>query len=161
MIADTLEKHGLTMRLIALVSILALGVAGCSKKDEAGTEVTQEVPAPAPETPAEAPAENADAAAAAAPAPAPDASATEAAVVLDNAQMSEDLNAIPGALDQANYDTAVENLAALGAAPKSDVQDQAYREQLQRTIEYLRQKAETDAAARAAYQKLGRATMGR
>ena len=144
------------MRIIALLSVVALGVVGCSKSEETGSELTQDTAAPAA---AEAPAEGGGDAAAAAPAPAPEPAAPE--MVVDNAQMNQDLTAIPGALQQANYDTAVENLAALGMAPKTDAQELAYRQQLQNTIEYLRQKAETDAAAAAAYQKLGRATMGR
>jgi hypothetical protein len=149
------EKHRLTMRLIALLSVLALGLVGCSKKEAPAADVAQDPAAATAETPAEAPAEAPTEAAA----PAPEANTTEAAV--EGGQLSQDLNAVPGSLEQANYDTAIENLAAVGYAPKTEAQEQAYQDQLRRTMEYLRQKAETDAAARAAYQKLGRATMGR
>jgi hypothetical protein len=76
-------------------------------------------------------------------------------------QLNADLQAVPTALQGQDYDGAVDSLATIGLAPKTAAQQEAYLQQLYQTQEYLRQRAEEDARARAAYQRLGRTMTGR
>jgi Skp family chaperone for outer membrane proteins len=139
-----------TMRTLVFGLLLSLGLAACSKKEvavdasdpAAGTnadQVTAETP-PAEPAPAEAP-------------PAQDVQVVEV--------IAQDLNAVPETLEKQNYDGAVDALTAAKLTAGTPEQVKAYREQLYRAIEYLQKKAETDAKAQEAYQRLGKQMMGR
>jgi hypothetical protein len=67
------------------------------------------------------------------------------------------------ALQQQNYTVAVDTLAQVGRDSQklSDAQRIQYMQQLQRTMDELARAAETDAAAKAAYERLGRMATGR
>ena len=141
------------MRILIILPLLALGLAGCSKKESA--DVSQETPA----TNDQAAADQAVAEPAAEPAPAEPAPAPDPAV--DNAMIAQDLNAVPDTLQKQDFDGAVDALSAANLAAQTDEQKRAYQEQLYRTLEALQKQAETDAKAREAYERLGRRTMGR
>jgi len=67
------------------------------------------------------------------------------------------------ALQQRNYDAAVDALAQSGPSNQnlSDAQRIQYMQELQRTMDALARAAQTDAAAKAAYVRLGRVATGR
>ena len=139
------------MKMVLLCPLLAVALAGCSKKEVAADDSqppastnTEAAAEPAPEQPAPA----ADAA------PAPE-------VQVVDVQISKDLNALPDTLKNQDYDAAVDTLTAAKLAAMSEDQRRAYMEQMYKTLQYLQQKAETDARAQEAYQKLGRRMMGR
>jgi hypothetical protein len=133
------------MRTLASSLVLALGLVACSKK-----EVAVDASEQATTT-------NADQAAAeAAPADAAPAQDVQTVEVI-----AQDLNAVPETLQKQDYDGAVDTLTAAKLTAATPEQEKAYREQLYRTLEYLQKKAETDAKAQEAYQKLGRRMMGR
>ena len=72
-------------------------------------------------------------------------------------------NQVGTALQQQNYKAAVDTLAQVSSARQSlsDAQRIQYTQQLQRTMDALAQAATTDAAAKAAYERLGRIATGR
>lgn len=134
---------------ILLFSLMVIALAGCSKKapaadaaDASGATNEQAAAEPGAEG---APAE---------PAPA------EPSTV-DNAQIAQDLNAVPDTLQKQDYDNAVDTLTAANMTAQTDAQKQAYQDQLYRALDYLRQKAESDARAKEAYERLGKRMMGR
>lgn len=67
------------------------------------------------------------------------------------------------ALQQRNYTAAVDALAQAASSSQSlsDAQRIQYMQQMQRTMDALAKAAENDAAAKAAYQRLGRVATGR
>ena len=134
---------------ILLVSLMMVALAACSKKepaaDAADASAATNEQAAATEPGAE-------------PAPA-DAAPAEPAQA--DAQIAADLNAVPDTLQKQEYDNAVDTLTAAGMTAQSEDQKRAYQEQLYRSLDYLRQKAESDARAKEAYERLGRRMMGR
>lgn len=134
------------MRTLLLLFTAAFVLVGCSK-DEAPPPAT-----PEPESD-EAAAEAEPVAAAPAPAaPAP---------AVGGDLVSQDLNALASTLEGGDYDSAVTTLSAMGQANLSPAQQQAYQQQLFNTQQYLLQRAQSDPAARDAYQRLGRQVTGR
>lgn len=141
------------MKIPVLCAALVALAVGCSKQqDPAVPQVEVTNSAPAEEQAAVDPAANP--APEAAPAPMPE-------VLPDNAQIAQDLGSVGTSLQSQEYDAAVDNLAVIRQVPMNDAQRQAYQDQLYQTMEYLRQRAENDARARAAYQRLGRSVTGR
>jgi hypothetical protein len=128
-------------------------LAGCSKQEQSDA---QAIPEAAPEAVPEA--DQAEAAAVQEDAPALEIAPSEYA---DNPLVTSDLSSVSEHLQNQDYDTAVANLLMVNMAPKNEAQQQAYRDQMYYTLEYLRQRAEQDARAQEAYQKLGRGLMGR
>jgi len=131
------------MKAIAALSIMALVLVGCSKEE----------PPPAPPPVAD-PAEEQ----AAAPAPAPVAAAPQPGL---NDVVLQDLNNIQVSLEGDNYDSAVSSLSAINYVDMTPQQQAAYRQQLHLTQQYLLQRMQSDQAARDAYNRLGKQTMGR
>ncbi|MGA1238491.1 MAG: hypothetical protein ACO34E_16705 [Limisphaerales bacterium] len=134
------------MKKLLLAALLACSFVGCSQEE-----------APPPPPP---PVDDAQEDASAAPAPAPVAAAPQPMgggdIVL------QDLNNIQLELQNDNYDTAVSSLSAIGNIPNmTPEQARAYRAQLQATQDYLMQRMQADQAARDAYSRLGRQSMGR
>lgn len=129
--------------------LLAVGVAGvviclnaCSKKDvEPSAELS---PAPAPASPSQS---QSHTTAASAPSP-------SGAVGLEN---------VSTAIQQQNYDGAVDILIRARTASQltNTTQSAQYAQQLQNTTMALSQAMATDPRAKAAYERLGRAVMGR
>lgn len=72
-------------------------------------------------------------------------------------------NHIGTALQQQNYDVAVDSLAQVNPASQNltEAQRLQYAQQLQRTLAALAQAKETDPKAKAAYERLGRVATGR
>jgi len=122
-----------------LAALLLAALTACSKK---------EAPAPPP-APDPAPA-----------AQSPTAQPTTAVKPVDTVQLE---NQVGTALQQQNYNAAVDTLAQVNSASQNltDEQRRQYLQQLQRTMDALAQKAATDAAAKAAYERLGRIATGR
>jgi hypothetical protein len=73
----------------------------------------------------------------------------------------QDLNNIQVSLESDNYDSAVSSLSAIRHVNMTPEQERAYRQQLQLTQQYLLQRMQNDQAARDAYNRLGKQTMGR
>jgi len=78
-----------------------------------------------------------------------------------NPMIQEDLSATMKAVQTANYDEVLAKLAMLKRVPKNDAEQMEYRRQSLEVEEALRQKAQVDPKAAAAYQMLGRVRMGR
>jgi len=131
--------------LVSALMILPASV-GCSKKE---AEVT---PAPASQ-PAEVPQANA---------PAQPATAVQ---IANEQQVSAHWDNVSKEITTQNYDNAVRAWVALDQAKRQAQMTEAMRAEYARRAylaqEALRQKAETDARAREAYQALGRVMMGR
>jgi len=135
------------------VCVCALLLAGCSKP-------VSYLPAEGEE-----PADIADDQQAAYPDPAPAAAPAPAyqAQVPAGDAVSQDLSSIQLVLENQDYNTAVNQLGAMGAmqGQMTDAQKQAYQQQLWQAQEYLREQAKRDAGAQQAYDRLGRQAMGR
>ena len=128
--------------LAGALGLLAV-LVGCSKK-------APEAPAPVAEQPA-APVNN---------------PAAQSTPSLQNVQqVKASWDAVSQNIAKQNYDNAIRMWAELDRAQRqaqmSEAVRQAYEQQFYQTREALRQKAETDAKAREAYQALGRAITGR
>jgi ADP-ribosylglycohydrolase len=125
---------------------VCLALLGCSKEAEAPPPPAAEV-APAP--------------AAAAAHPTPVAPAAVATVQ----QVNANWDAVSQQIANQDYDNAVRQAIQLNRAQQQAQLSEAVRNEYARRLyqaqEALRQKAETDAKAREAYQKLGQAMMGR
>lgn len=124
------------------VAGLVICLNACSKKDVEPS--AQSSPAPAPASPSQ---PQAQATAATTPAP-------SGAVALEN---------VNTALQQQNYDTAVDILLRVKTSSQltNASQSSLYAQQLQKTTMALSQAMATDPKAKAAYERLGRAVMGR
>jgi len=122
------------MKTLVLLSILAIGLAGCSKKEPDPVAVAD--PNAESAAPAEAPPQG-------------------------NAQLTQDLNAVQSDLEKAEYDRALETLTAVGLAEKTPAEEQAYQEQMRRTADFLAEKAANDPKVMEYYQRLGRIKKGR
>ncbi|MGC3959226.1 MAG: hypothetical protein QM813_15170 [Verrucomicrobiota bacterium] len=111
-----------------LAVLLLVTLTACSKK---------ETPPPAPD-----------------PTPAAESPATPAAKPVDLGQWE---NQVGTALQQQNYNVAVDTLARVNSASPSlsDAQRAQYLQQLQRTMDALAQAAATDAAAKAGVRTVG------
>jgi hypothetical protein len=74
-----------------------------------------------------------------------------------------DLDSIPLTLENQDYNTAINQLGAMGQVQgqMTDAQRKAYQQQLWQAQEYLREQAKRDASAQEAYERLGRQMMGR
>jgi hypothetical protein len=132
------------MKALVTLCFLALLVVGCSKEE--------------PPPPPAAEAELGEEEVAAEPTPAPVAAAPQPAL---NDVVLQDLNQIQVSLESENYDAAVSSLSAINQVNMTPQQAAAYRAQLQATQDYLIQRMQSDQAARDAYNRLGRQTMGR
>lgn len=139
---------------------LALALVGCSKKEAAGpaegdaaatntTEQAEQAAEPAAE-PAVEPAYES-----------PAEMAAERPEQLEGAAVSAEVNSASQSLNASDYDSAVDSLANAGTAKMTPEQQAAYNAQLYRTLDALRQKAESDARAQQAYERAGRKLMGR
>lgn len=131
-----------------------MALVGCSKKEEAAVpaegdaaetnaveqaeqpteEPTESVAEMAPETPPE---------------------------EMEGAPVSADVSSVPQSLQAADYDAAADTLATAGKAQMTPEQQAAYNRQLYNTLDALRQKAESDARAQQAYERMGKKLMGR
>jgi hypothetical protein len=122
-----------------LAALLLAALTACSKK---------ETPAPPP-TPD--------------PAPTSQSPATPPTTASPTVNMGQLENQVGTALQQQNYTAAVDTLAQVNSASQNltDEQRRQYLQQLQRTMDALSQAAATDAAAKAAYERLGRIATGR
>lgn len=122
-----------------------LALAGCSKQEETPP------PAAAPETPA--------------PAAATKTEAVAPVGVANVQQVNASWDSISQKIANQEYDNALRAWAQLEQAQRQAQMSEAARSEYQRRLyhaqEALRQKAETDAKAREAYQALGRAITGR
>ena len=134
------------MKALVTLFIMALVLVGCSKEEPAPASPPVET------DPAEAQA------AAPAPAPAPVAAAPQPGL---NDVVLQDLNNIQVSLESDNYDSAVSSLSAIRHVNMTPQQEAAYRQQLHLTQQYLLQRMQQDQAARDAYNRLGKQTMGR
>ena len=134
----------------------ALALVGCSKEEE--------VVAPPPAEADATEAVEGEAAPAEAAVAAPEEESVGGMMQADSAlteRLSEDISAVPTALQNQDYESAVSSLGAMSQVPMDPKQRQAYLEALRRAQEYLLEKAASDAAAKEAYQKLGRQVTGR
>jgi hypothetical protein len=127
----------------------SVALNGCSKDAEPSPASTAETnPAPA----------------AAAPDPQP-ARAVAPAAVVNVQQAKADWDAVTQKISNQDYDNAVRQAILLNQLQQQANLNETVRKEYERRMyeaqEALRKKAETDANARAAYQKLGRALMGR
>jgi hypothetical protein len=141
------------MRSTIILLAAALVVLGCSKEEQ--------VVAPQPEVEATAEGEAPMEEAAVEPAVEEDVGGVMQADSGLTERLQEDIQAIPTALETADYDTAVNSLGAMSQVPMNAAQSQAYQEALRRAQAHLLEKAATDAEAREAYKKLGRQVTGR
>ena len=103
---------------------------------------------------------------AAAPAPAPTAQSAQPAQAAQQVQqVNANWDAVSKDIAAQNYDNAVRAWVAMDLAQRQAQLNEAARKEYARRAfqmqEALRQKAETDAKAREAYQALGRVMMGR
>lgn len=142
-----------SIHLIAGMALTGLLLAGCGKKDD-----------PAAGAPATDPA--AEQAAQAAPPPPPDDSAAIAAqAAREQQQIAQEipLNEVSQAVQKGQYEGAVNTLGNLGGSAQymSDEDRARYYQALRATTEALMRAKETDPAAKAAYQRLSRQTLGR
>jgi hypothetical protein len=128
------------MRILAMLSVVGLAVVGCSKEDD-------EAFLPPPDETLVEGAEGGE--------QAPDQAQVPAA------QLQEDLHGVSASLEAQDYEGALTTLGAMEHVPMTPAQQQAYQLQLFQTMEYLRQKAQTDEDARKAYQRLSHQMMGR
>lgn len=131
---------------VAVLLGMSLAMLGCSKEAAAPPPPVAEVtPTPAP----------------AAAQPRPIAPAAVATVQ----QVNTSWDSVSKQIANQDYDNAVRQAIQLNQAEQqaqlSEAVRNEYRRRLYQAQEALRQKAETDAKAREAYQKLGRAMMGR
>ena len=132
----------------ALLAWVGFGLAGCSKEEAEAPPVPVAEPAPAPE------------------APPPVQSAAPVQVQMQTAQqVNANWDSVSKQIAAQNYDNAVRNWIAMDQARRQAQMNEALQAEYYRRAylaqEALRQKAETDAKAREAYQALGRVMMGR
>ncbi len=75
----------------------------------------------------------------------------------------QDLDSIPLTLENQDYNTAVNQLGAMGhvQGQMTEAQRQAYQQQLFQTQQYLLEQSKQNAAAKEAYDRLGKQMMGR
>lgn len=126
------------MQVIKFLICLAVGllVSGCSKKAADASEAADEGATPE----------------AVAGKPAADA----------NPHLGSALNSVNSDIDSKQYDAAVQKLLeAKIAAEHSEADRKLYEAKYREASNALREKAETDPEARASYESLGRAMMGR
>lgn len=150
------------MKVLSVLPAVALllVLVGCSKKEAAGpaegdagaTNAAEQAEQPA-EAPAEAPVET--------PTESVAEMAPETLEGIEQSAASADVSSVSQSLQSADYDAAADTLAAAGKAKMTPEQQAAYNAQLYRTLDALRQKAETDARAKEAYERAGRKLMGR
>ena len=129
------------LRIVSLMTV-ALVFQACTKKE---TEAPS-APTPTAETP---------------PSPAPQPGTPVSGGTPVN--VSAELNSANQALQQRNYDAAVDALAKVQptTSTMSDAQRLQYAQQVRNTSELLIQAMPTDPKAKAAYEKLGRNVLGR
>jgi PBP1b-binding outer membrane lipoprotein LpoB len=77
--------------------------------------------------------------------------------------VSQDLDSIPLTLQNQDYNTAVNQLGAMGhvQGQMTEAQRRAYQQQLFETQQYLLEQSKQNAAAKEAYDRLGKQMMGR
>jgi hypothetical protein len=131
----------LVLRIVSLMTV-ALVFQACTKKE---TEAPS-APTPTAET---------------SPSPAPQPGTPVSGGTPVN--VSAELNSANQALQQRNYDAAVDALAKVQptTSTMSDAQRLQYAQQVRNTSELLIQAMGTDPKAKAAYEKLGRNALGR
>lgn len=120
-------------------ALMLMSLTACSKKD-----APNNAPAVAPETTATTPAQ-------------------PTATPMAPASGGQLESRITTALQQQNYDLAVDSLAQVNPAAQNltDAQRLQYSQQLQNTMQALARAKETDPRAKAAYERLGRIATGR
>jgi len=122
------------------VSVLVVSVGACSKKEANSPQPTPELAAPAPQA-------------------GPD-TAPRPAVAANVAQLENNINT---ALKQQNYDAAVDAIvqAQTAVANMSDDQRRQYAQQCRNASTALQAASVTDPKAKAAYDRMSRAVLGR